>query len=170
LTADVWQRRFHADPMVRSASLLLHERIPRRLELQDTQPSRSDEARSASDVERAAVREFDTPDTVQPHVALLGRAPYTIMVSHAGGGYSRFEDLAVTRWRADGTRDHSGQFCYLKDITRGAMWTARIRPSGISSSRRSGMHGARRSRPFVVRVRPTSDRSGVSTSSIPVWS
>ena len=128
LTADVWQRRFHADPMMRSASLLLHERIPRRLDLQDTQPSRSDEARSASDIERAAVREIDTPDTMQPHVALLGRAPYTIMVSQAGGGYSRFEDLAVTRWRADGTRDHSGQFCYLKDITRGTVWSAAHQP------------------------------------------
>ncbi len=45
---------------------------------------------------------FDTPDTPQPHVALLGELPYTIMVSHAGGGYSRYESLAVTRWRADG--------------------------------------------------------------------
>jgi cellobiose phosphorylase len=128
LTADVWQRRFHADPMVRSASLLLHERIPRRLELQDTQATRADEAPPASDMERAAVREIDTPDTLQPHVALLGRPPYTIMVSHAGGGYSRFEDLAVTRWRADGTRDDTGQFCYLKDITRGAVWSAAHQP------------------------------------------
>ncbi|HEV2178999.1 MAG TPA: glucoamylase family protein, partial [Gemmatimonadaceae bacterium] len=128
LAADVWQRRFHADAMVRSASLLLHERIPRRLELQDTQASRADEAPPASDIERAAVREIDTPDTSQPHIALLGRPPYTIMVSHAGGGYSRFEDLAVTRWRADGTRDQSGQFCYLKDITRGAVWSAAHQP------------------------------------------
>ncbi len=128
LAADVWQRRFHADPMVRSASLLLHERIPRRLDLQETQLTRADEARPASDMERPAVREIDTPDTSQPHIALLGRPPYTIMVSHAGGGYSRYEDLAVTRWRADGTRDHTGQFCYVKDITRGAVWSAAHQP------------------------------------------
>ena len=35
LRRDVWQRRFHADPLVRAAELLLHERIPRRLVLQD---------------------------------------------------------------------------------------------------------------------------------------
>src|SRR6185503_16119184 len=128
LAADVWQRRFHADPMVRSASLLLHERIPRRLDLQETQLTRADEARPDSDMERPAVREIDTPDTSQPHIALLGRPPYTIMVSHAGGGYSRYEDLAVTRWRADGTRDHTGQFCYVKDITRGAVWSAAHQP------------------------------------------
>ena len=34
LTAQVWQRRFHADSLVRSVELLLHERAPRRLELQ----------------------------------------------------------------------------------------------------------------------------------------
>ena len=58
------------------------------------------------------MREVDTPDTPQPHVALLGHLPYTIMVSHCGSGYSRYEELAVTRWRADGTRDNTGQFCY----------------------------------------------------------
>ena len=47
--------------------------------------------------------ELDRPDTPQPHVALLGHLPYTIMVSHCGAGYSRYEELAVTRWRADGT-------------------------------------------------------------------
>ncbi len=61
-----------------------------------------------------AVREIDTPHTPQPHVALLGSAPYTVMVSHCGGGYSRYERLAVTRWRADGTRDDTGQFCYVQ--------------------------------------------------------
>ena len=44
LTAQVWQRRFHADPLVRSAELLLHERIPRRLVLQEPQASPADEA------------------------------------------------------------------------------------------------------------------------------
>ena len=73
----------------------------------------------APEVESPAVREFDRADTPQPHVALLGRAPYTVMVSHCGSGYSRYEDLAVTRWRADGTTDATGQFCYVKDVTRG---------------------------------------------------
>ena len=50
------------------------------------------------------------------------------MVSHAGGGYSRYEELAVTRWRADGTRDNTGQFCYVKDIDRGRVWSAAHQP------------------------------------------
>jgi cellobiose phosphorylase len=128
LAARLWQRRFHADPLVRSAELLLHERIPRRLQLLPVQTARAEEALPDPDLERPAVREINTPDTVRPHIALLGQLPYTIMVSHAGAGYSRYEDLAVTRWRADGTRDNTGQFCYLKDLTDGRVWSAAHQP------------------------------------------
>ena len=83
LTANVWQRRFHLDPMVRSAELLLHERIPRRLVLQEPQAARADEALPDPELERPAVREIDTPHTAQPHVALLGHLPYTVMVTSA---------------------------------------------------------------------------------------
>src|SRR4051812_24699948 len=128
LANNAWQRRFHADPIVRSAELLLHERIPRRLVVQDAQKVRPDEAMPEADIERPAVREVDTPDTAHPHIALLGHVPYTIMVSHCGGGYSRYEDLAVSRWQSDGTRDFTGQFCYLKDLTSGRMWSAAHQP------------------------------------------
>ena len=128
LTNNAWQRRFHADPIVRSAELLLHERIPRRLVVQEPQAARPDEAMPEADVERPSVRELDTPDTPHPHIALLGHEPYTIMVSHCGAGYSRYEDLAVSRWHSDGTRDFTGQFCYLKDLATGRVWSAAHQP------------------------------------------
>ena len=66
LQAQSWQRRFHADPMVRSAELLLHERIPRRLVLQEPQSARADEALPDPEVERPSVRELDTPIRPSP--------------------------------------------------------------------------------------------------------
>ncbi len=128
LTGDVWQRRFHADPLVRSAELLLHERIPRRLALHPARPVSADGAPSRPDVESQAVREFIRPDTLRPHVALLGRRPYTVMVTHAGSGFSRYEDVAVTRWRADGTTDAMGQFCYVRDVTSDRLWSTAHQP------------------------------------------
>jgi len=128
MDSGVWQRRFHADPVVRSAELLLHERIPRRLVLREPQRARLDEAMPEAELEQPAVRRLDTPDTPQPHVALLGEPPYTIMVSHCGGGYSRYESLAVTRWRADGCRDATGQFQYVKDLSTGRVWSAAHQP------------------------------------------
>ena len=128
LVPSIWPRRFHADPVVRSAELLLHERIPRRLTLREPQRARTDAALPEADIEQPAVRRFDTPDTAQPHIALLGEPPYTIMLSHAGGGYSRYESLAVTRWRADGCRDATGQFQYIKDLSTGRVWSAAHQP------------------------------------------
>jgi cyclic beta-1,2-glucan synthetase len=128
LTGQLWQRRFHADPLVRAAELLLHERVPRRLELQEPQTARAGEALPDPELGRPVVRELDTPATPAPHIALLGHWPYTTMVSHCGAGYSRFEQLAVTRWRADGTRDASGQFCYLRDVGTGRVWSAGHQP------------------------------------------
>ncbi len=128
LGGHLWQRRFHADPLVRSAELLLHERIPRRLVLHKPQDDRADTALPETEPELPAVRQIDTPDTTHPHVALLGHQPYTIMVTHCGGGYSRYESLAVTRWRSDGSRDATGQFCYLKDLGSGRVWSAGHQP------------------------------------------
>ncbi|MGH7717619.1 MAG: glucoamylase family protein, partial [Gemmatimonadaceae bacterium] len=128
LSARLWQRRFHADALVRSAELLLHERIPRRLVMQEPQAADAAEALPDPDRERPAVREVDTPDTPQPHVALLGHLPYTIMVTSSGAGHSRYEGLAVTRWRADGTRDDYGQFCYLRDVATRSLWSAGHQP------------------------------------------
>ena len=128
LMNDVWQRRFHEDPWIRAAELLLFERVPRQIVLQKPQAARAEAALPDPDLERPTVREIDEPNTPQPHVALLGRLPYTIMVSQCGAGYSRYEDLAVTRWRADGTRDAMGQFCYVKDLTRQRLWSAAHQP------------------------------------------
>jgi cyclic beta-1,2-glucan synthetase len=128
LTSDSWPRRFHTDPLMKSVELLLHERIPRRLALLDPQITRADEALPDPKVEQPAIREIGSPDTPHVHIALLGRLPYTIMVSAAGGGYSRHDSLAVTRWRADRTAEQTGQFIYVKDVTTGRLWSAAHQP------------------------------------------
>ncbi|MDB4898656.1 MAG: hypothetical protein JWN53_464, partial [Gemmatimonadetes bacterium] len=128
LADNVWQRRFHAEPLVRSVELLLHERMPRRLTFRQPPETSVEEALPNPELERPAVREIDTPHTTQPVIALLGSLPYTIMVSNSGAGYSRYEQLAVTRWRADGTRDDTGQFCYVRDLTKDRLWSAAHQP------------------------------------------
>ncbi|HTR79470.1 MAG TPA: glucoamylase family protein, partial [Gemmatimonadaceae bacterium] len=144
LHENIWQRRFHADPMVRSAELLLHERVPRRLEFQTAQPRRGDSA-AISPVETIFdTRETDTPHTPHPRVALLGHMPYSVMLSHAGGGWSRYHDLDVTRWRADGTRDNAGQFCYVKDVRAQRAWSAAHQPMCVAAdSYYAGLSGDR---------------------------
>src|SRR4029453_9164881 len=55
---------------------------------------------------------------------------YAVMVTAAGSGYSRWGDVAVTRWREDVTRASGGTFVFLRDMDSGAVWSAGHQPSG----------------------------------------
>ncbi len=142
LNRQTWQRRFHCDPLVRSAELVLHERIPRRLTVQDAHGD--DIARVPSEMEKPAVREMETPHTPQPMVAILGNVPFTTMITNAGGGFSKYGNLALTRWRHDSTRDNYGQWCYVRDVASGQVWSATFQPTAVE--------------PVWYRVRFASDR------------
>lgn len=128
LCHDIWQERFHADPLVKSAELLLHERVPRRLVLREAQQVEVVDLPPAQENERPVVREVSIDESTEPRVALLGAAPYTVMLNHNGSGSSRYESLAVTRWRADRTRDDTGQFCYVRDMATDKVWSAAHQP------------------------------------------
>ena len=51
------------------------------------------------------------------------------MITNAGGGYSRWNDIAVTRWREDSTCDNWGTFCYIRDVTSGEFWSTAYQPT-----------------------------------------
>ncbi len=130
LTDNVWQQRFHADVLVKSVELLLHERMPRAVMVRPPAPTAEEEGVLDEPLDQPVVRAFDTADTPTPHVAFLGHRPYTVMLTNAGAGYSRHGPLAVNRWKADGTRDATGQFCYIKDIGSGRVWSSAHQPTG----------------------------------------
>ena len=52
------------------------------------------------------------------------------MMTAAGSGYSRWHDLAITRWRADVTSDDTGSYIFLRDVASGERWSAGFQPTG----------------------------------------
>ena len=56
-----------------------------------------------------SVRRYATPHTLSPRAHLLSNGSYVVMVTNAGGGYSRRQQIALTRWREDVTTDALGQ-------------------------------------------------------------
>jgi cyclic beta-1,2-glucan glucanotransferase len=74
------------------------------------------------------MRVFDNPATPAPQVQLLSNGRYHVVVSNAGGGYSRWRDLAITRWREDVTRDCWGFFIYLRELDTREYWSATFQP------------------------------------------
>ena len=51
------------------------------------------------------------------------------MVTNAGGGYSRWKNIAVTRWREDSTCDNWGSFCYIRDLESNLFWSSAFQPT-----------------------------------------
>ena len=125
---DAMQRRFHADPHVAATEALLYERIPAAPPLRQT-PIREGARVTAvtSEIAPSASR-FETPHTDSPKTQLLSNGRYSVMLTGAGGGYSEWDGLELTRWRADPTRDNWGTFVYLRDLDRGHVWSAGHQP------------------------------------------
>ncbi len=122
------QRRFEADPLFQATMLLLQERIPKATVLHMPSNELAD-IRIATGPAEVSMRVLTTPHTAVPEVQLLSNGRYHVMVTNAGGGYSRWKDLAVTRWREDATRDHWGTFCYLRDVASGKFWSTAYQPT-----------------------------------------
>jgi cellobiose phosphorylase len=122
------QRRFESIPIFQATALLLQEKVPKARALYSA-PEELPETHRVADGAEATVRVFHTPNTPVPEVHLLSNGKYHVMVTNAGGGYSRWKDMAVTRWREDTTRDPWGTFCYIRDVSTGRFWSTAHQPT-----------------------------------------
>jgi cellobiose phosphorylase len=121
------QKRFEAEPLFQATLLLLQERIPKSASF-FTHATELAELQETAGETDTPVRVFSSPDTPNPEVQLLSNGRYHVMVTNAGGGYSRWRDLAVTRWREDSTCDNWGSFCYIRDVATGKFWSTTHQP------------------------------------------
>jgi cellobiose phosphorylase len=122
------QRYFEANPSLKATLLLLQERVPRvatvRPDIDERKPSGSGAVSEAT-----PIRLISSVDTAAPEVQLLSNGRYHVMVTASGGGYSRWNDVAVSRWQEDTTGDGWGSFFYLRDAASGAVWSAAHQPT-----------------------------------------
>lgn len=121
------QRRFAADLQFQATMLLLQERVPEVTATYAHTSVRLEHKRKADELENP-LRIFSKADTPHPEVQLLSNGTYHVMLTHAGGGYSRWKNLALSRWNEDCTRDHWGTFCYIKDMASGKFWSTAYQP------------------------------------------
>ncbi len=126
------RRRFHMDPLVQAGELLLQERTPRNLGALRDQMMEV-EITNVRDTVSPVLHRFRSPHHPIPSSHLLSNGRYAVMINAAGSGYSLWKNRAVTRWREDVTRDHSGSYLYLRDKAGGAVWSATYQPSLVTA-------------------------------------
>jgi len=120
------QNRFHREPRVSATRLLLQERIPQgvtpvlpkaaEIELEEQHFSSSP----------PIVRQYTQPSASNPRIQLLSNRNYSVMISTAGGGYSKCGDNAISRWKEDSTRDHWGNFIFIRGAE--SLWSTSYQP------------------------------------------
>jgi cyclic beta-1,2-glucan synthetase len=123
---DVFVRRFHSDPRVQATELLLQERVPREAILSEPRPAESATVLPATPV--FASRRFKSPHTTSAHTQFLSNGRYTTALTHTGGGFSTWRNLAVTRKRDDRTVEAGAHYIYLRDPWSGRVWSPTYQP------------------------------------------
>lgn len=123
------RQRFAREPSVKSAELLLDERVPYAAPVIDPDGPVSDVPREVDIPEYPMKRRMTTPHTPIPRTHLLSNGRFITMITNAGGGYSRCGELDLTRWHADPTLDGDGTFIYVRDRRNGTTWSAAYHPT-----------------------------------------
>ena len=115
LHRDVMQRRFHGDlahPLRRNPAVRGHPDHAS-ADRRDQEPLRRPSTSRAMKTPRSRLDE----ETAAPRVHLHGNGRYALMITNSGGGYSRWKDFDMTRWRSDSTLDPWGSFVYIRDVS-----------------------------------------------------
>ncbi|HEX4112005.1 MAG TPA: glucoamylase family protein [Stellaceae bacterium] len=135
LYSGLMRARFHAEPIVQATELLLQERMPRDVGVFEPRMEHIEAAHQAGELVSSTQRRFHSPHDRTPRTHLLTNGRYAVMITAAGSGYSRWRDIAVTRWREDVTCDGWGTYIFLRDTRSGVVWSAGYQPSGTEPDR-----------------------------------
>ncbi len=121
--------RFHSDPVIESAELLLQEKAPREI-LAATVRTEADErtAKGETEVQSPDTRIILDPLWALRSTSLMSNGRYCVMLTATGSGYSRWGDVAVTRWQPDPTEDRLGTYIFLRDTDTGDWWSTTAEP------------------------------------------
>ncbi|WP_085315555.1 GH36-type glycosyl hydrolase domain-containing protein [Derxia lacustris] len=120
--------RFHREPMIQACELLLHERMPRDVAIARPRAEEMKVAGTEANTEPPTLRRLNLPLAGAPATHLLSNGRYAVMLTATGGGYSRWRDMAITRWREDPTCDDWGAFIFARDVQSGAVWSTAAGP------------------------------------------
>jgi len=128
LHRESMQRRFHSDRRIQAIEPLLFERIP-------TSPLPPEDVRTGllAPVVTAPGEPAERvwkENTAVPRVHLYGNGRYSLAITNSGGGYSRWNEFDITRWRSDPARDSWGTFLYVRDVKAKVTWSTAWHPAG----------------------------------------
>lgn len=129
LQQGVMRNRFHREPMIQSCELLLQERLPRYVAMAHPKAEEVSIAANSTAAQALTERRLDAAASGPPCSHVLSNNSYAVMLTAAGAGYSRWGNIAITRWREDCSSDPWGAFILLRDKQSAQVWSATQNPA-----------------------------------------
>ena len=129
LNQNIMQTRFHREPMIQAAEILLEETsavglisVSRRWYTININAAETEEETPES-------RYVVAVDPPEPIAHVLANRQYMVMMTSDGEGFSRCDNTLINRWRADPLGSGYGSFIYLRDLDSDTAWSCTYRPT-----------------------------------------
>ncbi len=135
LYGNIMQERFHREPIIKAAELLLQEKIPSKVIFAKDYKEKIEPflEMDKEEVEYSTVLSINNNTLPEAHI--LSNGDYAVMITDNGSGYSRYQHMAVTRWREDSILNQSGMFFYIQNVETNEVWSTALNPTNILPSR-----------------------------------
>lgn len=131
LHENIMPRRFHSEALIQATELLLQIRLPDsnaampELVEEHIVPERQ---MKGPDLEKNQFFIIETAKTPIPVTHSISNGQYSVMLTNAGSGFSRFQETNLSRWREDVTQDAWGIYFYIQNLNSGDVWSATHHP------------------------------------------
>ena len=130
LNHGIMRRRFHSEPMIKAAEVLLEEK--RQSHLVST--AKRGYTINFSKLEFQQVtygnRYVNITSPTAPVAGYLSNRKYSLMITSDGDGFSSYEDRMLYRFRPD-PHGSTGQYFYIREIGKNPVWSSAYHPTGV---------------------------------------
>ncbi len=124
LNNNIMQNRFHSDPEVISARLLLQEKVPSNVVFLKKNREKVVPINDVDAGKKEFIQKYHEPDQQFPKSHILTNGDYSVFLTDRGTGFSKNNEIAITRWREDSTLDGYGVFFFLRHMETNETWTS----------------------------------------------
>jgi len=128
LNNNIMQKRFHSDPVIKAAEILLQEKIPLRVIITKEYKEHVEPLEIEKGEEIEVCRIFGIPDSALPKCHILSNGRYSVVITDGGGGYSKHQNINITRWREDAISEKYGTFIFVRNLSSNKIWSSTYRP------------------------------------------
>ncbi len=129
LNHGIMRRRFHAEPMIKAAEVLLEEK--RQSHLVSTAKRGYTINFSRLEFKQVAYgnRYVTATAPVLPVAGYLSNQKYSLMLTSDGDGFSSYEDRMLYRFRSD-PHAYTGHYLYIRETGSDRVWSCAYHPTG----------------------------------------